>query len=53
MDNTCARCRKEGLGYVNSVYAGNKVFCKSCYTILKESGDLEIIRKEAEPHLEN
>jgi hypothetical protein len=49
MDNTCDRCKKEGLGYVNTVYAGNKVFCKSCYSILKKSGEIEKIRKEPVP----
>ena len=50
MDNTCDRCKKEKLGYVDSVFVGtdtrSKVFCKSCYSIIKESGELEKIRKE-------
>ena len=54
MDNTCDKCKKEGLGYVNSVFVGHgtgsKVFCKSCYATLKESGELEKIKKELEGH---
>ena len=52
MDNTCGKCKKEGLGYVNSVFVGegekSRVFCKSCYSELKASGELEKIRKELE-----
>ena len=53
MENVCDRCKKEGLGYVDSVFAGNKVFCKKCYAILKNSGELEKIREEAEKEAEN
>ena len=49
MDNTCDRCKKEGLGYVNTVIVGNKTFCKGCYAELKENGELEKIRQESEP----
>ena len=48
MDNTCDRCKKEGMGYVDSIFVGNKVFCKSCYSKLKENGELEKIMKESE-----